>query len=308
MTTRTTTFPAMKVVSPPVTATPSLADDIRSLLRLRIATMSLITVAAGAILAHGGLPPLGLLSLTLLGSFLVAGGASVLNQYLEQDVDALMERTRNRPLPAGRMRPATVAAAGWTLSLIGLALLALTVNLVSATVAAVILFSYLFLYTPLKRLTPLNTVVGAVPGALPPLIGWTAVGRDLGPEAWALFTILFLWQLPHFLAIARLCRDDYARAGLAMLPVVEGDHSGPSVTGWQAFACSLLLLPASLAPTMLGVTGTSYFLAAAGLGVAFLAVALAFAWNNSLGNARRLLRASVLYLPLLYVFLVADKI
>ena len=125
-------------------------------------------------------------------------------------------------------------------------------------------------------------------------------------EAWALFTILFLWQLPHFLAIARLCRDDYARAGLAMLPVVEGDHSGPSITGWQAFACSLLLLPASLAPSVLGFAGSSYFLAAAGLGVAFLAVAWAFAWNDSLGNARRLLRASVLYLPVLLLVMIVD--
>ncbi len=295
-------------IEPPAASVtdPGLVVDVLAIVRPRIAVLSLGTVAVGAVAGAGGLPDLGLLAATLLGSGLVAAGSSAWNQLLERDVDARMERTRNRPLPTGRMRSADAFGIGLLATAAGLGLLVATAGPLAAAVAAAIVVLYVGVYTPLKRVTSLNTVVGAIPGALPPLIGWAAVRGELGAGAWALFAIVFFWQFPHFLAIARLCRDDYARAGLRMLSVVDAEREGPGMIGLQAASFALVLLPASLWPAVLGVAGPSYFMGALVLGVAFLVVSIAFAVRSDEGNARRLLRASVLYLPALFAFLVLD--
>ncbi|CAA9379910.1 MAG: Heme O synthase, protoheme IX farnesyltransferase COX10-CtaB [uncultured Phycisphaerae bacterium] len=233
---------------------------------------------------------------TLVGTALTAAGASVLNQYVERDLDGKMPRTANRPLPAGRVAPVEALALGVTLGVAGVLYLAGLVNPLAATLAAVTLGTYVFLYTPLKTRTTLCTVVGAVPGAIPPMIGWAAAEGALGPGAWALFSILFFWQLPHFLAIAILYRDDYAAGGMRMLPVIDPDLS---FTGRQIVLWALALVPVSLFPAVVGMTGATYFVAAAFLGVAFLAFSVKCGLSGSRTDARRLFLASILYLPAL---------
>jgi protoheme IX farnesyltransferase len=278
--------------------------DYLELTKPRVQVLVLFTVAAGCFLAAGGgVPPWTLLH-TLLGTALVAAGASALNQWLERDTDARMNRTENRPLPAQRLAPWEVLLFGAACGGGGVLYLALALpHPAAAAVAAVTFAFYVFLYTPLKRRTTFNTLVGAVPGALPPVIGWTAVRGTLGPEVVALFLIVFLWQVPHFLAIAWMYREDYRRAGLLMLPVVDPQGS---LTGRAMVGYCLALIPASLIPACYCATGVVYFAGAAALGVWFLTSAVGFLRSRSREQARRVLRASLLYLPLLLALLLLD--
>jgi protoheme IX farnesyltransferase len=287
-----------------VTALPAMrtrAQDYLELTKPRLSLMVLLTVAVGAFLASRGPLDLVLLMHVLVGTGLVVAGASAFNQYLERDSDALMQRTENRPLPAGRLSALEVSIAGLALALTGFAYLGLGIGRpLAAAVAAVAFFSYVFVYTPLKRRTTLNTLVGAVPGALPPIIGWTAVRGTIDREAVVLFLLLFFWQVPHFLAIAWIYREDYRRAGLCMLPV--GDADG-AATSRQMVSYCLALIPVSLLPAVLRVAGPVYWIAAMTLGIGFLVPAIAFARRPSLGCARRVLRASLVYLPAILVLL-----
>jgi protoheme IX farnesyltransferase len=280
-----------------------------ALTKPRIVVMVLVTVATGFWLgARGSANPsaqLATLLATLLGTGLVAGGASAWNQLLERDRDLLMRRTSSRPLPSCRLTAAEAAAFGGVLALAGSAVLALGANRLAAAVAATTFVLYVFVYTPLKPRTTLNTAVGAVPGALPPVIGWAAATGGLGVEAWALFLIVFLWQFPHFLAIAWIYRDDYARAGHRMLPSV--DPAG-AITGRQAAGYALALVPAGLLPTAIGLTGPHYFPGALGLGLFYLLYSVRFWSDVSDPTARRLLRASFVYLPAVLVLLLLNPL
>jgi protoheme IX farnesyltransferase len=275
--------------------------DYLELTKPRVSMLVLFTVAAGAWLAAVGEGDVLTLVHTLIGTALVAGGASALNQLLERHSDALMRRTENRPLPSGRLQPLEVLVFGVALGITGLAYLAVMGRQPLAVfVAGVTFLSYVFLYTPLKRKTSLNTLVGAIPGALPPVIGWTAVRGSVGAEAGALFLILFVWQVPHFLAIAWIYRDDYARAGLRMLPVVDREGG---MTGRQMVTYCLILIAASLAPVFVLQGGAFYVIGALLLGTLFLLPALVFMRVSSITNARRVLRASLLYLSAWLVLL-----
>lgn len=283
----------------------ALFKDLIELTKPRITLMVVLTAGIGLLLASGGEATLALVVHTLVGTGLVAAGSSALNQVLERDLDALMERTAQRPLPAGRMHPDAALLFGVALSIVGLIELTVFVNLLTALLGTLALASYVFLYTPLKRVSSLATVIGAIPGAIPPLMGWTAVTNQIDLGAWVLFGILFLWQLPHFLAIAWMCREDYARAGLPMLPVVEPDGRS---TARQMVLWGAALLPVSLLPTVLGLTGITYFLGTLALGCFFLAVCVAFALSFSTQAARRVLLVSVLYLPAVLAVMVLDRV
>jgi protoheme IX farnesyltransferase len=241
---------------------------------------------------------------TLLGTALLAGGTGALNQWMERHADAKMRRTENRPLPAGRLRSLPALAFGMGISLAGLIYLAAAVNLLSALLGLFTLSSYLGLYTPLKTRTWLSTLVGAFPGAMPPLIGWVAVRNSIGLDGWVLFAMLFLWQFPHFYAIAWMYREDYSRAGIRMLPVVEPDGIS---TGRQIVLYAALLVPVSLAPTILGMAGAWYFAGALLLGLVYLYYGVLAARVKTTVQARKLLQASIFYLPLVYVLLVVDR-
>jgi protoheme IX farnesyltransferase len=281
------------------------SSDFLALTKPRLNLLVLVTALGGMYLAvPHGLAPLTLLH-ALIGTALVAGGSAALNQVWERDTDGLMRRTRMRPVPDGRLDAGTGAAFGSVLSLAGLIQLAVAVNLLSAVVAAVTLASYVLLYTPLKRRTWLSTIVGAFPGALPPVIGWTAATGDLSPAAVALFGIVFCWQIPHFLSIAWLYREDYARAGLPLLPVIEPDGRS---TGRQAVAYAAALLPVSIAPAFFELAGAVYVVAALLLGGALLALSARFARERSTTSARRLFFASIAYLPILWGLLVIDRL
>ena len=279
--------------------------DLVELTKPRITMMVVLTAGIGLLLASSGEATFSLVVHTLVGTGLVAAGSSALNQVLERDLDALMQRTAQRPLPAGRMHPDAALLFGVSLSIVGLLELTVFVNLLTALLGTLALASYVFLYTPLKRVSSLATVIGAIPGAIPPLMGWTAVTNEIGMGAWVLFGILFLWQLPHFLAIAWMCREDYARAGLPMLPVVEPDGRS---TARQMVLWGAALLPVSLLPTILGLTGITYFLGTLALGCFFLAVCVAFALSFSTQAARRVLLVSVLYLPAVLAVMVLDRV
>jgi heme o synthase len=273
-----------------------------ALTKPRITFLVVLTTLVGFVVAARGRLPLALLWQTLLGTALAAGGASALNQYFEAGADAAMRRTARRPLPTGLLGKAEAATFGVGLAVVGVAHLALTVNLCASTLAAVTVLSYLLLYTPLKRVTSLATVIGAVPGAIPPMIGWAAVRGRLDGEAWVLFTIVFLWQMPHFLALARIYSADYARAGFRMLTVE--DASGASA-GRQSVLYALALVPVSLLPTFLGLAGPAYFVIALAMSLGFLAAAVAMAARPAApAAARRLFRASLLYLPVVCLLLV----
>lgn len=279
--------------------------DMVELTKPRITLLVVVTAGIGLMLASGGRVPMGMVLHTLFGTGLVAAGSAALNHVLERDIDALMRRTANRPLPAGRMDPDLALTLGVSLAVAGLVELTLGVNLLTALLGAAALAGYVFVYTPLKKISPLATVVGAVPGAVPPMMGWAAVTESLDPGAWVLFAILFLWQLPHFLAIAWMCREDYARAGLPMLPVVQPDGRS---TARQMVLYGAALLPVSLLPSTLGLTGSTYFLGAMGLGLFFLAMCVAFAVSLSALAARRVLLTSVLYLPAVLAVMVLDRV
>jgi len=274
-----------------------------ALTKPRVAVMVLMTVASGFWLGARGSSEPSKLLLTLLGTGLVAGGASAWNQYLERFRDARMRRTVGRPLPSSRLAPAEAAVFGGALGALGVLILALGVNTIAAVVAATTFVLYVFVYTPMKPRTTLNTAVGAVPGALPPMIGWAAATGQLGIEAWALFLIVFLWQFPHFLAIAWIYRDDYARAGHRMLPNV--DPRG-AMTGRQSVVYALALIPAGLLPTTIGLAGPYYFAGALALGLFYLAAAVRFWSDVTEASARRLLRASFVYLPAILALLLLN--
>lgn len=266
--------------------------------------MVLVTTSVGFYLGSREVPDWFRLLRALVGTALAAGGTISLNQYLERDVDAQMERTRFRPLPQGRLRPTEGLAFGSTITAAGLLYLLLAVGPVGALLAAVTAAGYLFAYTPLKRRSPLSTVVGAFPGGLPPMIGWAAAQGALAPEAWVLFGILFLWQIPHALAIAMLYRSDYARAGFRFLPVVDRDGTR---TGRPIVSHCLALLIVSLLPALAGLAGPAYFFGALAFGLAFLGFGIALAITPSVTAARRLLRASLLYLPAVLALMALDK-
>lgn len=299
----------MKATAQTLTAAASLEKSwlavFAELTKARLTALVLLTTLVGFYLGWPGAPDLTLLFHTMLGTALVAAGAAALNQLLERDFDALMPRTEDRPLPSGRLQPGTVLVFGVASAVLGLVYLAAEVNALTGILGAITLVSYLFIYTPLKRVTPLNTLVGAVPGALPPLMGWAAARGQVSPGGWALFAILFFWQLPHFLAIAWIYRDQYARAGFVMLPVV--DSSGER-TRRQAVSQTLALLPFSLCPFLLHLAGPLYLMGALGLGGAMLWFAIRFSRQLTLPAARRLFFMSIIYLPLLLGLMVFDKI
>ena len=279
-------------------------SDYLALTRPRVVLMVLVTTFVGFYLGSPRVLDWSRLLQTLIGTALAAGGTLALNQYLERDVDARMERTRFRPLPDGRVKPIEALGFGAALAIGGPLYLALSVNAWSGLITAIIVCSYLFVYTPLKQKSSLCSIVGAIPGALPPVIGWVAASGDLGLGAWILFAILFLWQLPHSLAIACLYREDYARAGIRVLPVV--DREGRSTGRLIVYSCSGLLL-VSLLPTLTGLAGSVYFMTAVVLGVAFLGCGFVVASRRSAETARRLLFASLVYLATLLVAMAFDR-
>ena len=287
------------------TDAPDLRDDLVELTKPGITLMVIVTAGIGYLLASPGAPAVLPLLWALAGTGLVSAGGSALNHFLERDSDSRMRRTAGRPLPAGRMRPDTVLLFGVALSIAGLALLVWKTNLLTAALGASAIGLYIFVYTPLKRSTSLATLVGAVPGAVPPMMGWAAVTDGLEPGSWALFGLLFFWQLPHFLAIAWLCRDDYEAAGFPMLSVDDPDGRR---TGRQAVLYCAALIPTSLLPSVLGLAGSLYFGGALVLGLAFLVVATQFAREVSRQSARRLMLYSILYLPLVLTVLVIDRL
>jgi len=287
-----------------VATTRSTLADYLELTKPRITLMVMITAMVGFVMASPRAVDGGALAAALLGTALVAAGASCLNMVIERDIDARMQRTSRRPLPAGRLRPAEALTFGLAVTTVGLVQLGWSSGAAAAAVAAVTWASYLFLYTPLKPHTSLSTVVGAFPGALPPVIGWAAARGTIDGGAFVLFAILFLWQIPHFLAIAWIYRDDYARGGLRMLPVEDPQGL---VTGRQAVANSLALLVVSLIPVLARMAGGLYLIGAVVLGVAFVAAASVAAVRRTIPAARGLFLASVLYLPALCGLLLLDR-
>ncbi len=275
-------------------------SDYLELTKPRIAVMVLITVTIGYLLGSAGSYTAAPLLHALAGIALVAAASSALNQYFEQATDARMDRTADRPLPAGRLLPAEVLLFGLTTGTCGFLWLLLAVNPLTAWLCLSTLVLYAFIYTPLKRWTSLCTAVGAIPGALPPVLGWTAAGGTIDASAFALFAIMYLWQFPHFLAIAWLYRRQYSEAGLRMLPVRS---STPGLTGWMCIAYALALLPVSFLPERLALAGDGYLLTAALLGIGYLVASVRFALRESVASARGLLYTSLLYLPLLLLAL-----
>lgn len=286
-------------------AAPGAMADFCELIKARLTSLVLTTTLAGFYLGWQG--PMDYLRMfnTLLGTALVAAGAAALNELIEREVDANMKRTEDRPLPSGRMQPDTALIIGFLLSVTGMIYLAFLVNAASSMLAALTLATYVFAYTPLKRITSLNTLVGAIPGALPPVIGWAAARGGIGAEAWVLFSILFCWQMPHFLAIAWMYREDYARAGFIMLPNVDSDGGG---TGRQAVNYAAALLVVSLLPTITGLTIPVYFFGAFLLGAGMVYYAVRMQRDATRSHARQLFFASIIYLPLLLGLLALCKV
>lgn len=308
-------MPQMKATAPileippaiceaPVVVEKSLATMLGELFKARLTALVLLTTLVGFYLGSRGSIAYGLMANTLLGTALLAAGASALNQLLEREYDARMRRTHDRPLPSGRMTPETGLIIGGICAALGLVWLALAVNLMTALLGAATLATYLFVYTPLKRVTTLNTAIGAIPGALPPLMGWTAAHGEITLGGWSLFAILCFWQLPHFLAIAWMYRDEYAKAGFVMLPSVDPEGER---TGNHAFCHTLGLLPVSLSPFLFHLVGPLYLAGALALGLGFAVCAFQFARERTVARARVLFGASILYLPLLLGLMVIDK-
>jgi protoheme IX farnesyltransferase len=271
----------------------------------RILLMVLVTTTMGFVLGGKTLQPWPLLLVTLVGVGCATGGSAVLNNYLEREVDGKMSRTRHRALPAGLIAPSNALTFGLALVLAGLAFLVCWVNLLTAFLVLLAAFLYALVYTPMKRLTWLNTSIGAIPGALPPMCGWAAATNHLDTGAWVLFAILFAWQHPHFFAIAWMFKQDYASAGFKMLPVI--DPSGRRTFRQIAIFCALLIA-ASVAPTLIGITGRAYLWGAILLGFFLFTVAVLLSRSRSFDAARRLLKASVFYLPLLSALMMWDKL
>lgn len=270
----------------------------------RITFLIVLTAAAGFALASPASIDYAGLGKAMIGIALLSSGIATLNQYIERDLDALMRRTADRPLPSGKLLPREALVFGVGLTVVAQVYLAVVVNPLTALLGLTVISGYLFGYTPLKTRTTLSTMVGAFPGAVPPLIGWAAARGDISIEAWVLFAILFLWQFPHFLAIAWMYREDYSRAKILMLPVVEPDGR---VTAQQIVVYTVLLIPVSLLPTVLGLSGKIYLYGAIVLGLLFLYSSVRAALSKSRQEARRLLLASVVYLPLLFILMVLDR-
>jgi heme o synthase len=278
-------------------------SDFSQLIKARLTLLVLVTTAVGFYLAKNPFDLTGLIHV-LVGAGLAAAGASALNQWWERDLDALMSRTRERPIPAGRMPAASALILGCVLSAAGVIYLALMTNALAAILAAFTVVIYVLAYTPLKRITTTNTLVGAIPGALPPLIGWAAARGSLNFNAVSLFAILFVWQMPHFFAIAWMCREDYESAGFHMLS--RGDETGVRSASQAVLFCMLLLLIGGV-PAFIGMAHPLYLLAELILGGAFTAVAMRFHRTGNIRNARLLFLSSIIYLPLLLAVLVATK-
>jgi protoheme IX farnesyltransferase len=287
------------------TGQPGRPADFLALTKPRLNLLALFTTLVGLYLAAPDGVPLPLLAHTLIGTALVAGGAAALNQVWERRTDALMRRTAVRPLPQSRLGVAEATGFGLLLSVLGLGELALGVNLVAAVVALATLVSYVAIYTPLKTRTWLSTLVGAVPGALPPVIGWAAATGGIGPGAVTLFAILFFWQMPHFFALAWLYREDYARAGMRVLPVIEPDGRS---TGRHAWLHAGVLVGVSGTPAAVGLAGWPYLLLAGVLGAGLMALCYDFRHSLTQVSARRVFLASITYLPLLLGGLLVDRL
>lgn len=281
-----------------------IGSDFAELVKARLTLLVLLTTAAGFYL--GAIGPFNYIALfhAVFGTALAAAGAAALNQWWERRLDALMQRTRTRPIPAGRMQPRSAAIAGSVLALAGVIYLARTCNGLSAALATATIVIYIFAYTPLKRITTTNTLVGAIPGALPPMIGWAAASGRLDPGAWSLFAILFFWQLPHFFAIAWMYREDYARAGFQM--VSSGDETGARSASQSVFFCIVLLLVSGI-PAFLGVVSSIYLAVELVLNGLFIFAAMRFLRTQAPTDARKLFLASIIYLPLLLLALVLTK-
>ena len=279
--------------------------DYIELTKPRITWLILMSTAVGYFFGHSGAWSFWSLLHTILGTGLIASGTAALNQWYEWDADALMVRTRQRPIPSGRLKRSQALWFGAALSVLGFAELALGVNLLTALLGLFTLASYLFAYTPLKRRSWHSTTVGAIPGAMPPLIGYAAASGTLSLDAWVLYAILFLWQFPHFYSIAWMYREDYGRAGIQMLPVVEPDGAS---TARQIVLFLGLLIPVSLAPAFLSMTGKLYLVGAVLLGAYFLRAGLRVAKGKTLAEARAVLLASVVYLPVLYGAMLAGRL
>lgn len=284
-------------------ATSSRAAAFVALTKPRIAVMVLLTVAVGFVLGARGASHPATLALTLLGTGLVAAGASAWNQVIERERDGRMRRTATRPLPAGLLQPLESALFASVLAVAGVVTLLISTNPMAAAVALATFILYVAAYTPLKPITTLNTAVGAIPGALPPVIGWAAATGTVGIEAFSLFLVVFLWQFPHFLAIAWVHRDDYARGGHKMLPCVDPDGR---LTARQAVAYALVLVPAGLLPTVAGIAGGWYFAGAFVAGLYYLAASLRFFAHRDDPSARKLMMASFVYLPVILLLLLVN--
>lgn len=278
-----------------------------TLTKPRIALMVVVTAAIGYFLSmslHDGAGSIHEFLIAMLGIALAGGGASVLNQYLEQDTDAKMERTKNRPIPSGVVSANTALYLGVVMTIGGCFLVLFYINLLTAFLTLQSAFLYVLVYTPMKRLTWWNTSVGAIPGAMPPLMGWAAASNSLDAGAWILFAVMYIWQHPHFWAIAWMYREDYARGGLKMLPVVEPDGVRMSK---QVIGFSILLIPVSLLPSFINMSGWLYAIGAFGLGIMFLTYGIKFVRNKNNETARILMRASLIYLPLLLIIIALDS-
>jgi len=282
----------------------SFVRDLLELVKARLTLLVLLTTAVGFYLGAEG--PINFIALahTVFGTALAAAGAAALNQWWEYKLDALMHRTQSRPVPAGRMRPREALIVGATLSIFGVAYLAFICNALSAILAAITIIIYIFGYTPLKLRSTFNTALGAVPGALPPMIGWAAARGTLNAGAWMLFAILFFWQLPHFFAIAWMYREDYARAGFQMIS--SDDQTGERSASQSVFFCMILFVVAGL-PAFVRMATIFYLLAELILGGIFIAAAMRFLKTRTASDARRLFITSIIYLPLLLGALVLSK-
>ena len=269
----------------------------------RIILLILISTALGYYLGESGMINNLKFIYTMLGTAVLAGAAGTINHCIEKDLDILMDRTKSRPIPAGLISSQTALYFGLVQSIVGFIVLWIFVNKLTAMLGLTTIVLYLFVYTPLKKITWLNTTIGAIPGAMPALGGWAASSNELSPDAWILFAILFLWQHPHFYAIALMCKDDYKRAGFKMLPVIEKEnHRTNRQIIWHAF----LLIPVSLYFVVTGALGTFYFWGALFLGIIYLLSSIPLLKDSSIKNAKLLLRTSVVYLPLLLIIILID--
>jgi len=283
----------------------AVVTDFLTLTKPRIVLMVLVTTTAGFLLGAAGNPDWLLLGHLLFAGALAAGGTLALNQYLERDTDGRMRRTQSRPLPGGRLAPTEALLFGTIVTMAGLLYLMVAVSPLCSLLTVIVTVTYLFVYTPLKRLSPVSSFVGAIPGALPAVTGWAAATGEISAASWVLFLVMFFWQIPHNMAIAWLCRHDYARAGVRVLPVIDPDGRS---TANQSVLNGALLLAASLLPTIAGMTSWIYLIGATVLGAAFLTSSIQFKLGHSRQTARRVLFGSYAYLPLLFGMMALDSV